>query len=290
MMQEPNIGALIQLLDDPDESVFAHVRGRIMEIGEDVIPNLEDAWETNLFGPFFQSRIEELIHEIQFDALLKHLKTWKEDGASSLLDGALLINQYQYPDFDQQKVLKTLEQIQQDVWIELNANLTAFEQVKVINHILFTVYGFSGNTADYHAPKNSFLSEVLETKKGNPLSLSMIYTIICQNLDLPIYGINLPRHFVLGYLDRYSLYKTGDIFSSDVLFYINPFSSGSVFAAGEIDHFLEQLKLEKDDKYYRPSSNVVIIQRALNNLIFSYNKEGNSEKVAEIQQLLEILK
>ncbi len=289
MKQETNIGALIQLLDDPDEGVFAHVRGKIMEIGEEVIPNLENAWETNLFGMLFQSRIEQLIHEIQFDALLKHLKEWKEGGASSLLDGALLINQYQYPDFDQEKVLKTMEQIQQDVWLELNSNLTAFEQVKVINHILFEVYGFGGNVDDFHSPKNSFLSIVLETKKGNPLSLCLIYSIICQNLDLPIYGINLPRHFVLGYLDRFSLYKTGDIYASDVLFYINPFSKGAVFGGGEIDYFLEQLKLEKDDKYYRPSTNVLIIQRALNNLIYSYTKEGNAEKVEEIKRLLEAL-
>lgn len=290
MNEQSNITALIQLLEDPDEGVFAHVRGKIMEIGEDVIPSLESAWEMNIYGILFQSRIEALIHEIQFDALLHNLKEWKDGGASSLLEGALLINRYQYPDFDQERLLKTLEQIQQDIWLELNANLTAFEQVKVINHILFEVYGFNGNTTDYHSPKNSFLSVVLETKKGNPLSLCLIYSIICQNLDLPIYGINLPKHFVLGYLDRFSLYKTGDIYESDVLFYINPFSKGAVFSGGEIDYFLDQLKLEQDDKYYKPCNNVVIINRALNNLLYSYAKENQAEKAAEVQRMIDVLK
>lgn len=284
-----DISSLIHLLDDPDEGIYSHVRIEILSLGEEVIPSLESAWETNIFGVLFQNRIEQLIHEIQFESLLKHLASWREAGAASLLDGVLLIDRYQYPDFDEEKVLKTLEQIQQDIWLELNANLTAFEQVKVINHILFEVYGFNGNTKNYHAPQNSFLNIVLESKKGNPLSLSLIYSIIAQNLDLPIYGVNLPRHFVLAYLDRFSLYKTNNIYTTDVLFYINPFSRGTVFSVKEIDHFLEQLKLERDDKFYQPCTNVAILVRALSNLSNSYDKLGHTEKVEEIKQMIDVL-
>lgn len=289
LKENQNITSLIRLIDDPDEGVFSHVRLQILSLGEDIIPSLESAWETNIFGVLFQNRIEQLIHEIQFKAVAKHLESWKNAGAASLLDGVLLIDRYQYPDFDQEAVLKTLEQIQQDIWLELNANLTAFEQVKVINHILFEVYGFNGNTKNYHAPQNSFLNVVVDSKKGNPLSLSLIYSIIAQNLDLPIYGVNLPRHFVLAYLDRFSLYKTNNIYTSDVLFYINPFSRGTVFSVKEIDHFLEQLKLDQDKKYYQPCDNVAILKRVLNNLSNSFTKLGQVEKVDEINQLIDIL-
>jgi regulator of sirC expression with transglutaminase-like and TPR domain len=286
MKQLTDISSLIQLLDDPDELVYSHVKIQIMSIGEGAIPNLEEAWESNLFGVLFQNRIEELIHEIQFDAVAKSLNEWAHAEGASLLDGVMIINRYQYPDFDQEKMLKTLEQIQQDIWLELNTNLTAFEQVKVINHILFQIYGFSGNTLDYHSPKNSFLSEVLETKKGNPLSLSLIYSIISQNLDLPIYGVNLPHHFILAYLDRFSLYKTNNIFETDVLFYVNPFSKGTVFSKKEIDYFLEQLKLDPEDSFFKPATNVSIIRRALSNLENSYTKLGNDDRVKEIKHLI----
>jgi len=266
--------------------VYSHVKIQIMSIGEGAIPNLEEAWESNLFGVLFQNRIEELIHEIQFDAVAKSLNEWAHAEGASLLDGVMIINRYQYPDFDQEKMLKTLEQIQHDIWLELNTNLTAFEQVKVINHILFQIYGFSGNTLDYHSPKNSFLSEVLETKKGNPLSLSLIYSIISQNLDLPIYGVNLPHHFILAYLDRFSLYKTNNIFETDVLFYVNPFSKGTVFSKKEIDYFLEQLKLDPEDSFFKPATNVSIIRRALSNLENSYTKLGNDDRVKEIKHLI----
>ena len=139
---------------------------------------------------------------------------------------------------------------------------------------------------DYHSPKNSFLSEVLETKKGNPLSLSLIYSIISQNLDLPIYGVNLPHHFILAYLDRFSLYKTNDIFKTDVLFYVNPFSKGTVFSKKEIEYFLEQLKLEPQDDFFKPATNVSIIRRALSNLENSYTKLGNDDRVKEIKHLI----
>ena len=290
MREKQQLTSLIQLLDDPDDHVYAQVKSELISFGEEVIPNLEEAWESNLFGVVFQQRIEELIHEIQFEALLRSMNEWVSSGASNLLDGVIILNRYQYPDFDQEAMLKRLEQIQQDIWLELNTNLTAFEQVKVINHILFEIYGFSGNTNDYHSPKNSFLSVVLETKKGNPLSLSLIYSIITQNLDLPIYGVNLPRHFILGYLDRFSLYKTNDIYTSDVLFYINPFSKGTVFSAKEIEYFLEQLKLENKDEYYHPAHNTKIILRALNNLLFSYQKLENHDRVAEIQRLMDVVK
>jgi len=286
MKKLTDISSLIQLLDDPDELVYSHVKIQIMSIGEGAIPNLEEAWESNLFGVLFQNRIEELIHEIQFDAVAKSLNEWAHAKGASLLDGVMIINRYQYPDFDQEKMLKTLEQIQQDIWLELNTNLTAFEQVKVINHILFQIYGFSGNTLDYHSPKNSFLSEVLETKKGNPLSLSLIYSIISQNLDLPIYGVNLPHHFILAYLDRFSLYKTNNIFGTDVLFYVNPFSKGTVFSKKEIDYFLEQLKLDPEDSFFKPATNVSIIRRALSNLENSYTKLGNDDRVKEIKHLI----
>ena len=289
MKKTEDISSLIHLLDDPDEGIFSHVRLEILSLGEGIIPSLESAWETNIFGVLFQNRIEHLIHDIQFESLLKHLTSWREAGAASLLDGVLLVDRYQYPDFDEEQVLKTLEQIQQDIWLELNANLTAFEQVKIINHILFEVYGFTGNTKNYHAPQNSFLNVVLESKKGNPLSLSLIYSIIAQNLDLPIYGVNLPRHFVLAYLDRFSLYKTNNIYTSEVLFYINPFSKGTVFSVKEIDHFLEQLKLEKDDKFYKPCTNVAILVRALSNLSNSYSKLGHIDKVDEIKKMISVL-
>ncbi len=155
-MNKKEVFALISLLDDPDESVFNQVSIKFLSLGEEVIPALEDAWEHS-FDTLIQNRIENIIHQIQFDLIKEALREWAKPDQQDLLEGALLITRYQYPDVDVNKIHKQIAQIKQDVWLELNEYLTALEKVKIINHILFDVHNFSGNTTNYHAPQNSYM-------------------------------------------------------------------------------------------------------------------------------------
>jgi regulator of sirC expression with transglutaminase-like and TPR domain len=278
--------ALITLLDDPDEVVYSQVKDRFVTLGPPAIPHLETAWE-NSFDAIMQKRIESIIHTIQFESLQKALKDWAANDQDDLLKGAIILARYQYPDLNEQKVRKQLAQIKQDVWLELHEDLTAMERVKIINHILFEVHQFSGNITNYHAPQNSFINNVLESRKGNPLMLSVIYMLICKELGIPVYGINLPQHFVLAYVNDYAnlIDVNNKTLSNNILFYINPFSKGLMFQQKDIDQFLKQLNLEPEAKYYLPCSNVEIIKRALNNLVYAYEKLGYVEKVKELKQL-----
>ena len=286
-MKKKELNALISLLDDPDETVFKQVSMKFLSLGQEIIPVLEDAWEHS-FDTLIQNRIENIIHQIQFDIIKDALKEWSHPEEQNLLDGALLIARYQYPDIDFVKIKKQIDIIKQDVWLELNENLTALEKVKIINHILFDVHNFSGNTTNYHAPQNSYINNVLESKKGNPLLLSIIYTIVAQSLEIPIYGVNLPEHFILCYVDieHMGVPSVAGNEGSNVLFYINPFSKGTVFGQKEIDAFLKQLKLDQIPGFYEPCSNLEIIKRLLRNLIASYEKLGYPDKSEELKMLL----
>jgi regulator of sirC expression with transglutaminase-like and TPR domain len=278
--------ALITLLDDPDEVIYEQVRNRFVTLGPPAIPHLETAWE-NSFDAIMQKRIETIIHTIQFETLQRALKQWAQEDSDDLLKGVLLLSRYQYADLDENKIRKQLHQIKQDVWLELHEDLTALEKVRIINHILFEVHQFSGNITNYHAPQNSFINNVLESKKGNPLMLSVVYMLICKELNIPVYGINLPQHFVLAYLNDYAnlMDVNNKSLNNNILFYINPFSKGLMFNQKDIDQFLKQLNLDPEAKYYQPCSNVEIIKRCLNNLIFSYEKLGYVEKVQELKNL-----
>jgi regulator of sirC expression with transglutaminase-like and TPR domain len=289
MLKEQELNALISLLDDPDESVYTEIQTKLLSLGHNVIPLLEHAWE-NSFDSVLQHRIENIIHKIQFDTIENQLLNWVEHDQGNLLKGILLVARYQYPDLDEKKILKQIEQIKQDVWLELNNNLTALEKVRVINHILFDVHGFGGNTTNYHAPQNSYINNVLESKKGNPLSLSILYLIIAQDLSIPIYGVNLPEHFVLTYMDEESQFPLYGENQSKILFYINPFSKGAVFSSKEIDAFLKQLKLPLEQTYYEPCPNLDIIRRVFRNLVMAYEKLGYPAKVQEIENLLTVLR
>jgi regulator of sirC expression with transglutaminase-like and TPR domain len=278
--------ALITLLDDPDDGIYSEVKNRFIILGPPAIPHLETAWE-NSFDALMQKRIEGIIHTIQFKALQNALKHWSENEQDDLFKGCAIIARYQYPDLDENKLKKQLHQIKQDVWLELHDDLTAIEKVKIINHIMFEVHQFGGNITNYHAPQNSFINVVLETKKGNPVMLSVIYALVCKELGIPIYGVNLPQHFVLAYVNDYAnlfdpSHKT---LSDNILFYVNPFSKGLIFNQGDVDAFIKQLNVEPETKYYLPCSNLDIIKRIINNLIYSFDKMGYAEKVAELKEL-----
>jgi regulator of sirC expression with transglutaminase-like and TPR domain len=283
-MKNEEITALISLLDDPDQEVYVNVEEKILSIGSNIVAELEAAWE-NSFNPTFQNRIESLIHKIQLNDLNMALQSWAETDEQDLLEGSLLVARYQYPDLDESNIRDIIDQLTKEVWLELNDNLTALEKVHVINRILFDIRGYTGNKRNYHAPQNSFINHVIESKKGNPLTLSVLYLLIARQLDIPIHGVNLPEHFVLGYaylpqplVDSYTF--------DDMLFYINPFNKGQVFSKGEIDSFLDELKIERRNHFYLPCTNLDIVQRLLRNLIYSYQKQGDTEREAEVSILL----
>lgn len=294
-IMDKEIDALISLLDDPDEDVYQMVRQQLVSIGEQVIPRLENSWEFNSFGLVFQSRIEDIIHIIQYERVYKNLEQWSRHGAQDLFEGALHIARYQYPDLNEVEVKNELLKIRQDIWLELNDNLTALEQVKVFNKVLFEQHGFRGNKKNYHAAQNSYINTVIETRKGNPLSLSILYIVLAASVDVPVYGINLPSHFILAYVDKYNILKllektenslSSSLPDSNVLFYINPFSKGSILHKTEIANFLNHLKIDLQPGFFNPCDNRTIIVRLINNLIFSYDRLGYPAKVRDLKQLL----
>ena len=277
------IDALVKLLDDPDEEVYQHVQERLLTYGIEVVSYLESAWEQSL-NTVLQERIENLVHAIQFITIKEDLNLWYQSGAFDLLQGALIINRYQYPDLDEQQVINQIEEIKREIWVGLQYEMSSIEKIKLINHVFYTQYGFSGNTKNHHDPQNSYLNQVLESKKGNQISLAIIYATLAQKLDIPVYGVNLPQHFILGYIDDSNEEK-----EYGVLFYINAFNKGAIFGKHDVDQFLRQLNLEPQPGFYSPCSNTEIIRRIIRNLISAYENLGSTEKVDELKQLQEIL-
>lgn len=288
-MSENEIRALITLIDDPDENVYLQVRDRIVSLGDDVVPELEKAWEYDDLGDLFRNRIEDILQTIHIGTVTERLKAWKSTGGDDLLEGAMIVSRYRYPDLDEMRVKAKLASIRQDIWLELNDHLTAFEKIRVFNHIFFQIHGFKGNKRNYHAPQNSYINEVLENKKGNPLSLAIIYQVLAEDLGLPLRGVNLPNHFVLAYIDENTKSAGSPNEAVNVLFYVNAFSNGDILGRKEINEFLEKLKIEPRASFYEPCSNIEIIRRQLNNLAHSYEKLGDPERAEELAALRDLL-
>jgi regulator of sirC expression with transglutaminase-like and TPR domain len=287
-MSDTEIQALVALIDDPDPDIYDHVRGRILSLGRPVVPVLEDAWEKDGLGDLFRNRVEDLLHDIHVDLTFHHLRSWSKTGGEDLLEGALAVCRYRYAELNEAEVRQRLATLRQDIWLELNDNLTAFEKVRVFNHIFFQVHGFKGNKRNYHAPQNSYINEVLDSHKGNPLSLAIIYQVLAEELDLPMRGVNLPNHFVLAYMDETGV-AASELGHGDVLFYVNAYSQGDILGKSEIDEFLGKLDLPAEESFYQPCTNVDIIRRLLNNLLNSYEKLNDPDRAGDLRYLLTAL-
>jgi regulator of sirC expression with transglutaminase-like and TPR domain len=275
-LSEKELHALVSLLDDTDREVKSHVIDKLISIGHPVIPFLEKKWEES-FNPSIQKEIEDLVHRLQFFQLKERLIDWKNSPDQDLLTGLWILNTYQYPDLEFEKLNADMHQIYFEVWTAFKNDLLPYEQVRIINGVLFNSLRFSANTKNFHSPGNSMLSNVLETKKGNPISLCSIYLLVAKKLGLPIYGVNLPNLFVLTYK------------SSDASFYINAFNKGLIFSRKDIVNYLEHLNIESREVFFEPCSNLDIVTRVLRNLIVAFEKLGEIEKSEEIRELLEIV-
>jgi len=273
-MKKKELKALVSLLED--RSVRGEIEGKILELGTETIPFLEKEWEKS-FDPDLQEYLEDIIHKLQIELLKERLQVWKGTESDDLLKGMWIVSTYLYPDLTLEKLRQELEQLYYEVWLEHKPDQHYFDQIKFINSVLFNKLKFRANMKNFHSPANSMINIVLETKRGNPISLSVIYLLIAQKLDLPIYGVNLPNMFILTY-------KT-----ETEQFYINVFNRGLIFSREDIDSYITQINLAPRPIFYEPCSHVDIVIRTLRNLNIAFEKLGEHQKAEEIKELIALM-
>lgn len=270
----------MHLLEDPDPEIYDPVVERLVEMGRDVILTLEKRWEITLKSEL-QERIENVIRRIQFNTVNQELESWRSNGGVNLLYGAYLVARFHYPELEYAPLEEKIEKIRKEIWLELNSSLTALEKVRVINYFLYKIHRFERSVKKAHTPHLYLVNHLLDTHRGSPVLLGLIYVELARRLDLPIYGVNLPRNFVICYVDQEFLDDPNGI-----LFYINPSDSGSALGLRELRYFLNQQKIVEIDFFFKPCSNIEIIERLLVNLQFAYNRSGEPEKAEMIHSLL----
>ena len=138
-MNNTEIKALISLLDDEDHEVAEHVEQRIRQLGGQMIPFLESEWEGS-FNPILQKKIEELIHDLQYQSVLERMREWRQGGSMDLLEGLWIIATYQYPDLSLSKLRQELEQLYYEVWLDLSPEMHPVDQIKTLNNHLRKIF------------------------------------------------------------------------------------------------------------------------------------------------------
>ncbi|MDQ2720794.1 MAG: transglutaminase-like domain-containing protein [Bacteroidota bacterium] len=287
MLENKEISALFHLIDDPDEEVFSTVTERIISHGRAIIPNLEYLWE-NSPDENIQERIEMIIHKLHFRDLTEDFTNWK-NGTCELLQGALLISKYCYPEMMATTTLQEIEKIRRNIWLELNSYLTPMEQVNVISGILYSYYKLKGNEVSYDLSDDFLITKLIENKKGNAINNGILYLILCEMLDIPVKAINIPKQFILGYFDvDYDFPNPSKQKSEKINFYIDPLN-GQIYSHKDVENYFKRISVPSTPSYYRQLNNVRIIQYMLEEFSKCFIDTGNAYKKNDLLFLSKLL-
>ena len=114
-----------------------------------------------------------------------------------LLEAAASIALIDEPELDVELVLEEVERMVDRVRSRMISSADDLTRLAVLNHVFYKDMGFGLNANDYYAPRNSFVNEVLRTRRGIPVSLSVIWLEMAQELGLRAHGIAFPGHFLV---------------------------------------------------------------------------------------------
>jgi len=168
---------------------------------------------------------------------------------------ALLIAQEEYPRLDVSAYLDRLDELAAGARDSVRADMPPAKQVAALNRYFFVERGFTGNGDNYYDPRNSFLNDVVDRRTGIPITLSVVYSEVAQRLDLPIYGVSFPGHFLAKYVGEPEII-------------IDPFF-GTIITPAECTQRLQGIygaDARLDRRMLRPASPREILVRLLSNL------------------------
>ncbi|RJG01784.1 SirB1 family protein [Noviherbaspirillum sedimenti] len=206
----------------------------------------------------------------------------QQDEDFPLFEAALAIAQDADPWLDFAAVQETVDGFAAQVLRRLPAGASDVQKLRMLNHFFYNELGFAGNVNDYYDPGNSYLQRVIESRRGIPISLAVIYMELAQQIGLAVRGVAFPGHFLM----KLSV-PSGEII-------LDPFNGASLTReeleerlAPYLGHYHQpELSLAA---YLQTASPRAILARMLHNLKALFTEHQDWERMLEVQQRLVIL-
>ena len=198
-----------------------------------------------------------------------------------LAEAALLIAQEEHPELDVAAYLRRLDGLAAAVRARLPEAPEPTDIIHSLNIQLFGEEGLVGNESEYYDPRNSFLNEVLDRKRGIPITLSVIYLEVGRRLGLPLAGVGFPGHFLVKYS------------GADGELVLDPFAGGVTLSREELAQKLRRMYgdanpfLAQIPQLLAPASKKEILLRMLHNLKGIYLQQNDfTRALAAIDRIL----
>jgi regulator of sirC expression with transglutaminase-like and TPR domain len=274
-LDETALRSLVALLDDEDPRSLELVRRRLFDVGTAAIPYLEAAREAS--PPEFAARLDAMTEELRYRELKAEFLTLAAERVPDLETGAFLLSRFVRPSADQAVYRLWLDRVAAAAGDGIPEDATTSESVKRLSAHLFQSMGFAGNETNYYDPDNSCLSRVIDTRRGIPVTLSILYLLVAKRLKLPVYGVGTPGHFLLGYREDGEAH------------FLDAFRAGRPLAASEVRRMLVRNGYEFRPEYLKPCGPREILARMMRNLLSILQKTGAVERAERLSVLVEIV-
>jgi regulator of sirC expression with transglutaminase-like and TPR domain len=202
----------------------------------------------------------------------------RPDDEIDLAEAALLVAQEQYADLDRDHYLGVLDGLAEKAAQRIGDETEPYGIVNRLSEYIFDEEGFRGSDDDYYDPRNSFLNEVLDRRRGIPITLSLVYMEVGKRLRLPIVGVGMPWHFLVKYV------------AADEEIFIAPYYRGIIMSEQDCSELLERMAgrpIPVQQEYLAAVTKKEIITRILNNLKAIYHhSEDHREALAVVERLI----
>lgn len=180
---------------------------------------------------------------------------------------ALEVARFRYPHLDVDAYLRRME--------EMAACVNGTNHL-ALRRVIAIVEGIGGNVEDYYAPENCFLNQVLDTRRGIPISLSILWKEVGRMAGIEVVGVGLPGHFVV--------YVAGQM--------VDPFHYGEAIGFDEAAALVAASmggKPRLDRSWLTPVDTVGMIRRLLANLETVFLGRGEGSALEWVKACLQVL-
>jgi regulator of sirC expression with transglutaminase-like and TPR domain len=208
-----------------------------------------------------------------------------DDDSLSLVEAAAAIGQDEFPQLDTQAVLAQIDALAERLRRRIPADAVPVQRLRWLNRFFFQELGFAGNVNDYYDPRNSYLHNVLATRRGIPITLSVLYIELATQVGLTARGVSFPGHFLVKLK-----MPQGEVV-------IDPFTGHSL-SREELDDLLAPYKRSRGLQgdfdaplglFLQPSPARDVLARMLRNLKEIHRSAEDWPRLLAVQQRLVVL-
>lgn len=243
-MNNNEIMSLLRLLEDPDDSVFQAIKGKFLGEPEFFKDYLEN-YVALSYSEIGRSRADFILDEMFFLNFETELKNYLKNKKSRLIEGVAILETYFSRDVEQNEIIAIFDEINKKIWLEINEHLTGIEKVKLIGKILFEKEEINSLPSGEISAKYLSMFNCMIQKKYSSPSLALMYCMIAQESEVPLFPLFVPGLFLLSYIDKELADAVFQKKTNGSVFYIHPYDKGEFINHQIIEKYLEDNKIKK---------------------------------------------